>query len=218
LGDLFGSRMNTVFKFYAQAWWLLGASAVVAVASLWRVASAAEGGAGGQRGVAMATLALWACLASYPLLTVPQKGATWSLDALAAESPATVEAVAWLREHAQAQDVLLTAPGVDYDPAGSRLATLSGVPTVLGWPQHERQWGRDAALLAERERDIATAYRSADERERGAILRRYGVTWVWLGPAEQAQYGKEALASERWAPWCALAWAKDGQQLWHCRP
>lgn len=218
LGDLFGSRMNTVFKFYAQAWWLLGAGAVVAITSLLHGASGPEGGAGWPRAVAGVTFALWVCLAGYPLLTIPEKGFAWSLDALAAESPATAEAVGWLREHARAQDVLLTASGVDYDPASSRLATLSGVPTVLGWPQHERQWGRDAALIEERERDIATAYRSADAQERGAILRRYAVTWVWLGPAEQAQYGEGALAPGRWAPWCTLAWARDGQQLWHCRP
>jgi len=210
LGDLFGTRMNTVFKLYYQAWWLLGTAAVLAMAALMRGHSL-------QRAVAWAMLALWALLATYPLLTAPQ-GAACSLDALVTIGQDERGAVAWLRNHAGEADVLLAAPGVAYDASSSNLATLSGVPTVLGWPQHERQWGRSDALLATRQRDIATIYQTTDAGQRQSLLRRYGVTWVVLGPVEGALYGEGTLVADRWRPWCAPAYMAERLTLLHCKP
>ena len=212
LGDLFGTRMNTLFKLYYQAWWLLATVALVVMATWlaqrnWR------------RGVAWAMLSLWAALATYPLLTAPTPTSTWSLDALtplAAIAPDEAAAVTWLQTHAGPTDVLLAAPGGSYQVAAVRLSALSGVPQVLGWPEHERQWGRSAAQLARRERDVATAYTAADVTERDAVLRRYGVTLVVLGPRERALYGGETIAL--WPPRCTAALASGGLTLLRCIP
>lgn len=211
LRDLFGTRMNTLFKFYYQAWWLLGAVAVVALVRLGR-------GGRWQRWAAGGTALLWALLSAYPLLAMPPRGERWSLDALTDLAPADAAAVVWLRAQAAPGDVLLAAPGATYDPAAVRLSSLTGVPMVLGWPDHERQWGRSARLLAEREAAIDAAYLTADDEELRAVLRRYGVRWVLLGPCERERYGEQALSAARWAPWCQPALEREGLALLQCQP
>lgn len=214
LGDLFGTRMNTLFKFYYQAWWLLATVALMVVTAWlmqrnWR------------RTMGLAVLGLWAALATYPLLTAPAPTGAWSLDALtplSATAPDEAAAVVWLQAQAEPTDVLLTAPGSSYDLATVRLSALTGVPQVLGWPGHERQWGRPSALLTRRERDIATAYTAADVRDRDAIMRRYGVTLVALGPRERALYGAGATLAMGWPSRCAPAFASGQLTLLRCDP
>jgi len=211
LGDLFGTRMNTLFKFYYQAWWLLGTVAVVALA---RLCDAGHW----QRGVATVTGLLWALLCTYPLLTMPPRPERWTLDAVADLTPAEADAVVWLGQQAEPGDVLLAAPGVTYAPASVRLSSLTGVPMLLGWPDHERQWGRSGPLLAEREGDVDQAYLTADGELLAALLQRYGVRWVALGPQERQRYGDQALAIERWAPWCGPVFERGGLILLACHP
>jgi len=49
-------------------------------------------------------------------------------------------------------------------------------------------------------------------------LRRYGVTWVVLGPVEGALYGEGTLVADRWRPWCAPAYMAERLTLLHCKP
>ena len=149
---------------------------------------------------------------------MPPHGERWSLDALTDLAPADAAAVVWLRAQAAPGDVLLAAPGATYDPAAVRLSSLTGVPMVLGWPDHERQWGRSARLLAEREAAIDAAYLTADDEELAAVLRRYGVRWVLLGPCERERYGEQALSAARWAPWCQPTLEREGLALLQCQP
>jgi uncharacterized membrane protein len=142
LRDNFGTRMNTVFKFYYQAWLLLalaGAYAIsAALASLRRVPWAAI----------FAVPALTLVLAS--LIFMPL--AAWSKTAGFAAEPSfdasawllnygsnERAAAEWLRENTPADAVIAEAKGKSYQSNTSRLSTLSGRATLLGWDGHESQ-------------------------------------------------------------------------------
>lgn len=164
LRDLFGNRMNTIFKFYFQAWqlWSLAAAFGAAVMlqklrGVWKWTYSA--------GLA---LTLAAALA-FPAFGLPNKTNDFQFPAFqqaleaarAAGIPAPLRAAAsvWTLDGARAfhdrypdddaaADWLSTAPaGVVAEAASNstysdygRISVYSGQPAVIGWWWHEYQW------------------------------------------------------------------------------
>ena len=201
--DVFGSRLNTVFKFYYQAWLLLGVAG--AAGAWWLLDELKQRPESAMRMVRGAWVGIAALLVAgallYPL------GATLSrtdglakagrtLDGLAyiSNTPSSAELgiVLWLQRNADPRDTLVEAVGGQYSAAG-RFSAWTGVPTILGWQGHERQWGRDTDELARREAAVDTVYRTASLEEAVAILQQYDVTYVAVGLVERATYPPEGL-------------------------
>jgi uncharacterized membrane protein len=105
------------------------------------------------------------------------------------------EAIAWLNDRAQGQDLVIAeAVGNDYSLA-SRISAATGVPAILGWGGHEDQWrGGSAAARAGRFEDVNTLYTTTDTNAMNQILKKYNVTYVYVGPLERSTYGDAGLA------------------------
>jgi uncharacterized membrane protein len=196
IDDLFGSRLNSVFKLYYQAWLLLGVSAAAGgfwVTQLWQRPSATATPLRGAWSGVAALILLGALL--YPL------GATLSRTQGLARQPRTLDGLAyarqsaqgeyaladWLRRRAGPGEYLVEATGEAYTDA-SRVSAWSGVPGVLGWPGHEVQWGRDGLHLNSRRQDVDEAYSSLSLAGALAILQKYDVTYVVVGSRERQKY------------------------------
>ncbi len=188
--DLFGSRMNSVFKFDYQAWILLGlagAFAPVVVAAVRRPVL---------RWIwAAAAAALIAAGLVFTVAAVKSRTAGWrerglTLDGLQwwqASHPGALAAAAWLGSQAEGDPVIVEAASDSYqDEAHMSLAT--GLPTVLGWEFHERQWGRSDAVIGPRKADLERLYKSAGSKEVLDLLGRYGARYLVVGPAERSKY------------------------------
>ena len=111
------------------------------------------------------------------------------------ERPDDAAAIAWLRANARGDMVVLEAAGGDYDTSGLGFGQVSGstgLATVLGWPDHERQWrGGDPAAMAQiapREADVRTIYSAGDVAQARELLQKYGVDYIYLGDAERSAY------------------------------
>lgn len=206
--DFFGSpneRMNTVFKLHYQAWGLLAVAAGPGLVMAWRRLTQ-PGGLRLQlaRAAVVAVFALLAVPALvYPLVATQAKAeaspVSGSLDGLAADRrrrPSEVAAAEWLRAHAPSNAVILEAPGRAYS-GDSRISTWTGIPTVIGWTQHEDLWRGPDPRIAARAADIDTAYRTDDSALRRAVLDRYSVTHVVAGGIERERYGAELEARLR---------------------
>lgn len=192
LRDVFGQRLNTIFKFYYATWILWSVAAAFAVHVF---ASRRSALLRGTVGIATALLVTGGLI--YTVFSVPSKtgnfgqatGQPPTLNGLAYIEqyyPDDYAAIQWLQINAQPGDVVLEAIGGQYSYF-ARVSMATGVPTVLGWPGHERQWRgeRYDALAGTREQDVQEMYATTNMQRAQELLDRYGVTYVFVGSLER---------------------------------
>jgi hypothetical protein len=162
LRDTFGTRMNTVFKFYFQAWVLLALVASFSVVYLARFA----GRALRWGGLTVVTLLVVAGL-FYPVFATYTRAERFNtqptLDGtayLARQNPADAAAVDWLRHNVPGVATVLEAHGGSYTYAG-RISAQTGLPTLLGWEGHELQWRGNTVEQDQRKPILERIYGSA---------------------------------------------------------
>ncbi|MBI2863329.1 MAG: hypothetical protein HYX94_02050, partial [Chloroflexi bacterium] len=108
------------------------------------------------------------------------------------ENPGEHQAIQWLMDNAPAGSVVVEATGGQYSEY-ARVATRTGLPTILGWAGHEWQWrGSDKAYVGRAE-DLDTIYRSVDRAQVLTLLAKYKATYVYAGHLERSKYGQPAL-------------------------
>ncbi len=222
IADQFGNRMNTVFKFYYQAWLLLGIAG--AVGMYYILAAPRRRSWVDEWALPLARLRIaWVAAVSvlliasayYPVAATLERTGWMSpgetrqdntlagLNHLRQFSPGEYKAVVWLRDSAEPGRIV-EAVGNDYDPNG--LSGPTGRPTPLSWEGHERQWrGHDInPELTRRRADVETIFKSDDAATSGRLLRYYGVRWLVVGPRELSAYGDDV--GERMARWASEGW------------
>jgi uncharacterized membrane protein len=206
-------RMNTVFKLGYQAWLLLGLAGIGALA--WWGAWLPRRGA--RWAFAVLAVAAVAGAAVYPVAgTYARKGGfarAPTLDGLGwlrDRAPGDVGAIAWLNDHAPAGAVVLEAAGPDYSAFGhARISTFTGLPSVLGWAGHERQWGH---AVGDRAAEIDRAYTSPTAAAARDVLERHDVRYVVVGPLERTDYGDAGVA--KWDQLGERVFDADGTTVW----
>ena len=190
LRDLFGTRMNTVFKFYYQGWLLLGlAGSYAIVASLRTVQRPAMVFSG------LSLLLIIGALI-YPVAGIYSKTGGFNaqvvtLDGLAYVGPNERAAIQWIRDHVPPEAIVLEGKGASYRADFSRMSAATGRPTLLGWDGHESQWRGDAYpdMTQGRGETLDVVYRSGDPARIAGALEQWGIEYVVIGPAERSQYG-----------------------------
>jgi len=195
LRDTFGTRMNTVFKFYYQAWILL------ALASAYGVYYVIEKAKGLGRSLFLVGVAVLVALGMvYPLAAGFDKAGGFApqptLDGLAyvrQHSPDEYAAVQWLDENVPGTPVILEVTGGSFTEY-ARVSSRTGLLTVLGWGGHELQWRGNYDEPGRREPDINAIYSSTDVQHILTLLEKYGITYVYVGSLERGKYNPAALA------------------------
>ena len=196
LRDNFGQRLNTVFKFYYQAWILFGVSALYAIEYLLRHFRASGIVSAVTYGLALVVALLfpWYAIQSRaieyrgPLDREERNEAT--LDGLAyigRSDPAERETIDWLDDNIKGVPVILEAVGGQYSTFG-RISSSTGIPTLLGWPGHEYQWRGSTPEPALRENAVKVIYESDDLAETTDLLNQYNVSFIVHGPRERSIY------------------------------
>jgi len=198
LRDQFGSRMNTIFKFYFQTWIFWGVAAAFGTAVLlrelrgiWNILFRIGFG-----------LVLFASL-TYPLLSLWTKTnglkppAGYTLDGTAyleRNNPEEMAGIRWIEE--APDGVVVEAVGPQYSEY-ARVATNSGQPNVLGWPGHESQWRGGSKEIGTRQEDIMAIYSSNDWERNRLLLDFYDIRYIFIGPLERRTYRVNEINFDR---------------------
>lgn len=185
--DQFGYRMNTIFKFYYQGWLLWSLAASFSLVVMWN-----QAGKVGKLIYRSLTVLVILIGLIYPIAALRERFALpaeeWTLDGLKFTkiyNPDEYLAIEWLRT--AEPGILAEAIGGQYSEF-ARISTHSGLPTVLGWPGHESQWGRTGEQLGSRQNDIERLYTSRNWEEAQSILDQYNIRYIYIGGLERSTY------------------------------
>ncbi len=193
LRDNFGTRMNTLFKFYFQAWVLWS---LVGAFGVWVIHHFGRGWGRRISLVIIGTLIMMG-LVYLPASLWSKTGAFRgqpSLDGMAyfqERYPDEWAAVQWLQENAAENTIILEGTRGAYwlEGPSSRISMATGIPTVIGWVNHEAQWRGDYySIVSGREGDVRTIYQSRDWLETERLLDLYGVEYVVVSDEERRWY------------------------------
>jgi uncharacterized membrane protein len=186
LRDQFGYRINTIFKFYYQAWMLWSLAAAFATAYLLQNLR-------GMKNIVFSVLIGLAIFAGllYPALSLitktdnfkPPFGLTLDdFDRVKRENPDEAAAIEFLRT--VPDGVIVEAVGGSYSNY-ARISTYSGLQTVLGWPGHEAQWRGGYEPQGSRKDDITKLYTTTRWEEAQSIIDQYDIRYIYIGGLER---------------------------------
>lgn len=201
LRDNFGSRMNTIFKFYFQVWVLWALASAFGGWYLWhRAGQRFRWVVGGLLGLAIAGGLVYTLAGIYSKADHFKNPPTLNGLAYFERSyPNDWAAIQWLQNNVAGSTVIAEGIGGQYWIEGrfSRFSMITGLPTVMGWPGHEGQWrGQYFANVAEREGRIRELYQTRDWNVAQAVLNDYQIEYVIVSDLERAKY-QDPQSSQR---------------------
>ncbi len=194
--DNFGTRMNSIFKFWYMTWnlWSIGSAfAVMLFISTRRVASGV---------VTAVILLLGACGLLYPIFTALSRTGNFvgpaTLDGsayLQQYHPADAKTIDWFNTSVSGAPVVAEAPadkGGSYKYEG-RISAFTGLPTPLGWGGHESQWRGNYDVPGRREPQVESFFNTTDTAEYKRLATTLDVTYVVVGDVERKRYDAAGL-------------------------
>jgi YYY domain-containing protein len=210
-GDI--GRMNTVFKFYLQAWTLFSISAAAAL--VWMYPAVMRYWLPAWRGAWTTVVGL--LIGSAALFTL-LGGADKITDRMTTLAPHTLDgmaymqyahyndsgkdmnlsedyrAIQWMQDHIQGSPVIVEANTPEYR-WGTRFTIYTGLPGVVGWNWHQRQ--QRAALNTEavfnRVMEVGSFYSTFSMTETETFLKKYNVKYIIVGQLERITYASGDL-------------------------
>ena len=213
--DFFNNRGNTVFKLYYQAWILLAAASAFAV-YYWLSTIRNRSGLRAAFSYVWAAAFVLLLIGSlyYPLAAAKTKPDTPyagpTLDGLSfvqQDRPAEYDAIAWLKQNASPDAAIVEAVGEWSD--WGLISRSTGLPTIVNWPGHQKQWRggwekfdadkpdvsralRDK-YFDDRTAEVERIYTTLDPAEAQVILYKYDIDYVYIGQRERDKYGIEGI-------------------------
>lgn len=206
LRDNFGVRINTIFKFYYQAWVMFAIGSAYAIYVI-----LAHPKLDADRfwfRVALAPLVVVSLLLgmAYPVLGIHNRALVESgrLNAMP-PPPRTLDggpslvsdddyqAIICLAEQVEGDDVVVAeAIGPAYRNQFGRVGVLTGIPIVLGWEGHQRQWRGSTytQVAGTRRPDVEQLYNDVRWEAAAEIIERYDIDYIFYGTTERLGTGE----------------------------
>jgi uncharacterized membrane protein len=221
-GDI--TRMNTVFKFYLQAWTMLSLAAAAGL--VWLLPPIKNYWSSSWRnGWQAALIALVFGAALFPLIAGTDK----IRDRMSRTAPHTLDgmtymaysryadfgqemnlnedyqAIIWMQENVEGSPVIVEGHASEYR-WGSRYTIYTGLPGVVGWNWHQRQQRGvvSPTWVTDRVEQIAEFYETVDADTTTQFLQRYSVEYVVVGQYERALYSPLGLI--KFEEWNGILW------------
>ena len=203
-------RMNTVLKIYLEIWIFLAIASSNALFFIMRDSSILSG----FRKRFSKTKAVWVImLISLIIASVisplamsltlsggketlygktPSFDTLNGLDYLFNEYPWDLIAIDWIDKNIDGSHTMVEASG-DAFTYSSRVSSLTGLSTVIGWRSHEQMWRGIWSGVGTRQDDTDHIFNSKCNEETLELLEKYDVEYIYIGELEREKYSKAGL-------------------------
>jgi len=203
-------RANTMFKLFYQAWIMLGLVAGYSIVWLSGYFNRRPGFYGFVYRVGAVSLLFAGLL--YPTRAIEQglngfqnhRGTVNGTTYLNERLPDDAAAIGWLNQNIVNQPVVAEAVGESYTDY-ARIASNTGLPTVLGWPVHEWLWRGsygesirprtriesatgETDSVAKRVEDVQFLYETHDLELTRNLIAKYDIEYIYVGQLERDKY------------------------------
>ncbi len=208
------SRLNTVFKFYLQAWVLF---ALVSAFALWRLRFGMVFRPKWFRiGWQTFMVLLIGAALIYPVMATPVRardrfvalppsrdGMTFMEQTSYQDKDQWLElkwdrrGIEWLQDNVEGSPVIIEGLTPLYR-WGNRVSIYTGLPAVIGWDHHQRQQRGDyvgrPSGVDQRRAEVDSFFDSASIDFARGVIDRYDVRYIYVGQLEKAYYSPPGLA------------------------
>jgi uncharacterized membrane protein len=207
-------RMNTLFKFYIQAWVMLGVAGALLTADLWERAAEWRHG---RWALAWQVLLVGLIAASlvYPVLGTRTRvrdrfddpPSVGTLDGMAYMTTGTLtwpqgnaiqlvydyEAIQWLQTHVSGTPVLAEAKIGFYREGGMRVSSYAGLPMPLGGlHQSEQRWSDQIGM---RDGLYMEFWNTPDSERAWRLVQQLDISYIYIGQLERTLYDTDMTSS-----------------------
>jgi uncharacterized membrane protein len=211
-GDI--GRMNTVFKFYLQAWTLLGLSSAFFLSRIidqyfvnkhlldskktWLTIFC----------ILFASASLFLVtgtwdkvtdrISKYPTNTLDGMGfmktSVYFDDGKPIDLNQDYEAIRWLQVNIKGSPVIIEANTSEYR-WGNRISIYTGLPAVIGWNWHQRQQRaiNPSNWITDRIDDVNLFFQTTDLKIANRIINEYQIDYIIVGQLEKSVYSQIGL-------------------------
>ena len=170
--DLFDNRMNTVFKSYFQVWILVSLFAPMLMAKL-NLFQNSKNKSITVFFIAIFTISFvqFSSNIYYSTDKFIFKKTLNSSEFIEDYHEGALNVVDWISTNTKKEDIIFYEVGNDYE-ISSFFSSLTGRSTPIGWPGHQKQWGRDPDEINSRVNDLR------DYGDNLEILNKYNVNYL----------------------------------------
>ena len=210
-GDI--GRMNTVFKFYLQAWTCLAISSSWYLSQLlmgiknWKNSNAISGWITMILMLSMSVI-LFPIIASADKITdrisntVPitldgmeyMRYSSYSENNQVMDLKQDYELIRWMQDNINGTPIIIEANVPEYR-WGNRITIYTGLPGVVGWNWHQRQQRsiNPSDWVFKRVEDVNTFYSITDISVAKELAEKYKVNYIVIGQLEKIVYSQEGI-------------------------
>lgn len=99
---------------------------------------------------------------------------------------ADYQGIVYLSKSSKPGEIVVEAVDEDIFSYNSRVSVMTGLPTILGWKNHEGHWRNGSIKIAERQNDVKNIYEDPDQTL--TLMDKYDATYLFVGESEHERY------------------------------
>ena len=193
VGDVYGNRMNTVFKLYYPAWILLSICGSYSV-YYWLAGYIRPQKFLKYLYTSIAAIIILCAFFYTPAATmtkINESSISGFKNSTARLTDLEVSALAYANQNISLDQVILESVG-EWDGSGF-ISRNTGIPNLVNWPGHESQWRDSDPAIYQRAADVETIYSTRDLAQAKSLLGKYEINFIYVGDLELNRYTAEQL-------------------------